>query len=313
MATKPPVWEAELSALVAAQDADVFLFSAAISRSTAQQVRSAIHQIEIRKNTAFVILTTLGGDPDAAYLIARAFKSAYKRFVVCITSTCKSAGTLIVIGADEIVMTDCGELGPLDIQLGKDDELFKRSSGLDLSEAIRFLQELSWEVFQQNFVKLKSGTNITTKTAADIAQGIARGIIEPIASQVDPIKLGEVNRSLVIAREYGTLLNPRFENFEKLISGYPSHSFVIDRWQAKELFSNLRTVTKEEAAFEKALGALARDVIDTVYVFKPFTPSPNDQPTEQPSTGNQAGGASTSDESTATAGEPANNGNAVRT
>ena len=38
---------------------------------------------------------------------------------------CKSAGTLLLIGATSLIISDRGELGPLDVQLSKPDEIFE--------------------------------------------------------------------------------------------------------------------------------------------------------------------------------------------
>ena len=37
---------------------------------------------------------------------------------------CKSAGTLLALGADEIIMSNLSELGPLDIQLPDRDYIW---------------------------------------------------------------------------------------------------------------------------------------------------------------------------------------------
>ncbi len=232
--------------------ADVFLFSAGIERETAKLFCAEVTAVKHRKKNAAVILTTSGGDPDAAFLIARCFQRHYKETTVYIFGPCKSAGTLICVGATHIVIADSGELGPLDIQLGKEDELFKRSSGLDLTESVKYLKDLSWELFKQHFVALKRGSSITTKTAAEIAESLSASIISPIAGQIDPLKLGEVQRAMRITRDYGRLLNPTLD-LDKLIASYPSHSFVIDREQAQQLFPHVRKPDSAESDLHKIL------------------------------------------------------------
>lgn len=132
--------------------------------------------------------------------------------------------------------------------------MFKRSSGLDLTESTKYLKDLSWELFKQYFLNLKRGTSITTKTAAEIAQGLAVGIISPIAAQIDPLRLGEIQRAMRITKEYGRLLNPSLESLDELIAFYPSHGFVIDREQAEKLFPNVSAPDKEEVELKRVLG-----------------------------------------------------------
>ena len=173
-------------------NADVYFYNAGIDRDAAQVFCSTLRKIAPKRKNAALILVTLGGDPDAAFLISRCLLRAYSKYGVYIFGQCKSAGTLIVVGASEVIMADSGELGPLDIQVGKEDEIFVRSSGLDLAESIRHMRDLASEEFLKQFVRLKASGSITTKTAADMAQGIALGLVTPILSQIDPIKLGEV-------------------------------------------------------------------------------------------------------------------------
>lgn len=246
-----------------AKESDVFLYSAPVNRSFAQIFCNSICGIKHRRKSATLFLTTSGGDPDAAFLIGRSLQRHYQKggITVYIFGSCKSAGTLICVGANHIVMSDSGELGPLDIQLGKDDELFKRSSGLDLTEATKYLKDLSWELFRKYFVDLKRGTSITTKTAAEIAQGLAVGIVAPIASQIDPLRLGEVQRAMRITKDYGTLLNPTLD-VDRLIAAFPSHGFVIDREQAKLLFQSVRPPDEKEIEFSRHIWNFIADESD---------------------------------------------------
>jgi hypothetical protein len=63
--------------------------------------------------------------------------------------------------------------------------------------------------------------------------------------QVDPIKVGELQRGMLIATRYGGMLNDRSKMLKtdtlgKLVAGYPTHGFVIDRKEAKSLFERVR-------------------------------------------------------------------------
>lgn len=246
MANFTPEALAAAKEISAEKQADIYLYSGGINRQSSRIFCNQLAKIHPKRANAALILTTDGGDPDAAFLIARCLQRAYGKFSVYIFGSCKSAGTLVVIGAREIIMADSGELGPLDIQLGKDDELFIRSSGLDLTESVVHMRQLASEVFFDQFLRLKVGGSITTKTAAEISQGIAMGIVSPILSQIDPIRLGEVQRSMRIAKDYGKLLNSEFAGLDTLISGYPSHTFVIDREQAGKIFKSVRNPTDKE-------------------------------------------------------------------
>ncbi len=87
---------------------------------------------------------------------------------------------------------------------------------------------------------MRSNGAISTKTASGIAREIAVGLLAPITAQVDPIQIGEVRRAVRIAKDYASRLKGNPNTIQKLVEGYPSHSFVIDIDEAQELFENVR-------------------------------------------------------------------------
>ena len=186
-------------------------------------------------------MLTDGGSPDAGYRIARLLKKKYEKFILYVFGYCKSAGTLVAVGADEIVMSEYGELGPLDMQVTKEDEL-KSTSTLDYLQALISLKGQAFNMFEEFFLSIKqnSGSSITTKTTASIATSLTTGILAPIAEQIDPLRIGEVQRALNMAIDYGKRLTDNEGMLFSLISNYPSHGFVIDYKEVKELFKNVR-------------------------------------------------------------------------
>jgi len=150
-------------------------------------------------------------------------------------------------------MDNCAQLGPLDVQLGRPDELGEVISGLTPVHALDFLQEHTFKLFEHSFLSLirKSGYQITTKTASEIASKLTVGVFEPVYSQLDPLKLGEYHRNMKVAVEYGQRLMEHGnliskEALEKLNSAYPSHGFVIDQEEVKTLFKNVRCPSEHE-------------------------------------------------------------------
>ena len=198
-----------------------------------------------RNNTAFLTLITNGGSANAAYKIARAFQSNFAEFIVHVPTRCKSAGTIIAIGSNQLVIGDSGELGPLDVQLENEENLYSRSSGLDTSTSLKVLAEKMSNTFQQVISGTSLYGRIGTRAAAELATRMATELVTPISQQIDPGKLGQESRALDTARMYGNMLiNPSTtenrninpENIDMLIDKYPSHDYVIDRMQANDLF-----------------------------------------------------------------------------
>lgn len=219
-----------------------------------------------RRKNVMLFLCTHGGNPDAAYRMARCLQNNYEKFTVFISGRCKSAGTLIAVGAHELVMTEYAEIGPLDVQLGKKDELFEMHSGLTVLNALTELQLKALEFFERGFIRLKvkSGGRITLKTATAIASDLAKGMMTPIMSQIDPMHVGEVSRAMRIGKDYGRRLSELSNNLQedalnKLVEGYPSHGFVIDSKEAKTLFINLRSPSKDEAKLASMMEGIVRN------------------------------------------------------
>jgi hypothetical protein len=238
-------------------DADLYLLSGPLESSTVALLMDGYPLAEKRTNCA-LILTTYGGSPDAAFMLARFLKRKYSggKLILYIFGTCKSAGTLIAIGADEIVMAPHGELGPLDIQLAKEDSLWDRNSGLDIFAALGVLNTQAYAYFEHQFSQLlaRTGGQIATRTAADIATNIATQLLTPITAQIDPLRLGSMHRAVEITRQYGELLQPhRATVVDRLITGYPSHGFVIDFEEAQDLFGCVREPEADESRLEHTL------------------------------------------------------------
>ncbi|MFN8494908.1 MAG: hypothetical protein U0350_45310 [Caldilineaceae bacterium] len=235
-------------------DADIYVISGGIDRDTAYTLMKEFEKAQHRTN-CFLILTTYGGDPDGAYIISKFMRRYYKNFVLYVCGFCKSAGTLIALGANEIVISHRGELGPIDVQTFIAENLVRQNSGLDIMEALNSIGEQALTLWEDHFLKIinRSQGIITTRTAADIASSLAVQLLSPITAQIDPLRLGEIQRAINIAMKYGELLGASPRTIHRLIYGYPSHGFVIDIDEAMGLFENVRHPTTKELALAYAL------------------------------------------------------------
>ncbi len=249
--------------IVAASDTDILIFNASIERHRDRRMIKLLNARTCRPNL-FMILVTNGGDPDVAYRIARAIQNHYATFTVCVSGICKSAGTLVLLGAQELAFSDHGEIGPLDIQIAKKDDLWGQESGLTVMTALTALYENAQDAFDHFLISLttRSGGRITVRTASEVAAKLTQALYSGISEQIDPIHMGEVNRSMAIAKEYGKRLMVKSKNFdedtlEALISGYPSHTFVIDREEAATKFKIVRACTGDEIALLEELESFA--------------------------------------------------------
>jgi len=214
---------------------DVFFISASLDRITVQGLYEAHHRSQRGKHCVLV-LTTPGGDADAAYIMARYLKRNYQKVTICVFGYCKSAGTLLALGGHELVIGERGELGPLDVQVSTKDEIFPSTSGLEIFASLEVLKAHAFESFERYLLRVltRSAGQITTKTAAQVATELTVGLLAPMAAQIDPLRLGHEQRALEIAGRYAHLLGVPPNVVARLTTEYPSHGFVIDLEEARD-------------------------------------------------------------------------------
>ena len=252
--------------VVCESDCDVYLYAGTINWQTCDGIINDI--LDAPKRSALFMLSSFGGDAHAAYRLARNLQGKYKgKFTLFIPAMCKSAGTLVAVGADDLVMSSQGELGPLDVQVSEPDELWEHRSGLVPSQALEAIREEAFTFFESSFLSLRarSGSQITTRTAAEIASRLAIGLFEPLVSQIDPLRVDDICLSMRIAEDYGRRLhtsNVKDDTIRKLVYEYPAHGFVLDREEATNLFEKVRPPTPAEVELAKQIVPLVDNALD---------------------------------------------------
>lgn len=236
----------ELAAVYAADNkCDVLLFSGPLDPDSAPKLYEVISARTKRADTLVVILATFGGDAHVTYRVGRLLQRNYDHVKIVINGWCKSAGTLLAVSGHELVIGDLGELGPIDVQRLRPDDLWERSSGLTEEAAIAELAEISWKLFRTLSLKTKQlSVGHTFKTAAEVTAPLVSQMLAPIFAQMDPHHIGENARAVKIARDYGIRLNVAAgnlaeEGMDMLVTGYSSHEFVITREEASILFNKV--------------------------------------------------------------------------
>ena len=245
-------------------NSDVFFYSGEIQHGSDLGVIQTIYK-NCKRTCVTLILVTNGGDPHAAYKLSRYLQDHYEKFTVIISGVCKSAGTLVAVGAHELVFAPYGELGPMDVQSYKIDNLSERQSGLTITQSLEHLTRSAITMHGHVFSAIISATGaiVSFKTAAQASSELITGLYEPMFSQIDPMEVGDKARSMRIASDYGKRLDARSRNLKaaalsNLTQTYPSHSFVIDMQEASSLFENVRPWSNEEQQLVELLGTKAR-------------------------------------------------------
>jgi len=205
-----------------------------------------------RKNDKVVVsVITFGGQANVAYRVGRFLQTMYSEVVAFVPSLCKSAGTLIVAAGHCVICIGFGEIGPLDVQVMRRDEIWGQRSGLTTRSALLDLKSQTFDLFEHIMIRIVEASRgaVSFRVAADIAAKMAAQIMSGIYGQINPESLGQDFMDLNIAKEYCQRLNKRSQNLrpgaiQRLVYEYPTHDFVIDFEEAKELFHNVSHPTQ---------------------------------------------------------------------
>jgi len=165
-----------------------------------------------------VILHSTGGDLNEAYdIIKLCRRYTTGEVTVFVPMRAMSAATLISLGADKVILSETGKLGPLDPQIPHPD------SGRYMP--VRSVTEIP--------TVLEEGLSSENQDVPIAVKG--ESIIKPIAEQVDPYFLTEHQKTADLAREYGQKLLGQRQVSDTYASRcldylieYPTHSYSVD-------------------------------------------------------------------------------------
>jgi hypothetical protein len=254
----------ELAARLARQrQTDILLYSGELARPGDGHLALG-RPDRPRGATCLLVLRTLGGSADAAYRLARALVRHYRRLIVYVDDYCKGAGMLLALAAHELVISDFGELGPLDLASPHPVTPGRGESGLALIQGLQALREQAETTFEQYLTRFRSrrGLAMSTRSAIEQASALSVGLMREVFSQIDPFQVAEAER----ARRMATLYTERLGTghlkegaLERLLTGYPSHDFVIDREEADDLLRTVRAPTGDERVFLTQLEPVISD------------------------------------------------------
>lgn len=243
---------------------DVFLYSGEMKRGNDLDFIDFVAEKK-SSNRVLLVLTTPGGSPDAAYKIGRYLQETYEDFEIFVPGFCKSAGTLLAIAANRLVFSPYGELGPLDVQMTRTDNLAGLESGLNISEAFMLIEDRAMQTFHRMVGEITSGSGgiISFHTASHSAAEIVGALYGPIFAKIDPEEVGSRGRAMRIGEDYGARLNEKFRNLRNnalsiLSQSYSSHGFVIDKGEATMLFQRVTEASEAHKELVERIGGKCR-------------------------------------------------------
>lgn len=192
----------------------------------------------------YLIMESFGGDPFSAVAIMNILQNRFKKITSIVPSHSKSAGTLMVLGTDEIYMNDKSSLGPLDLPIEHPKD-GSRISALDVQQTITSLSSLSESIADERYNFLRKDRKMSKKEAAQMALDCSVKLIEPIVSQIDPYHLQKANRELkigfwyaidlLVSRMMKDNLDQAIKTARSLVNDWPAHEYAIFQRDAKTM------------------------------------------------------------------------------
>jgi hypothetical protein len=213
---------------------------------------------ELKKGQRIALLIdSPGGRARPTYELAMLLRRHCGGFVAVIPRHAKSAATLLSLGADEIIMNDHAELGPLDVQYW-DPDREERLSGLDEVQSLEQLQAFSLESLDRATFILWKRTKKKIRTLLPVASEFVTKFMHPMLHGMDVVRYTQMSRALKVAEEYGKrLLRKNYGDeadaiAQQLIEDYPEHEFPIYPDEASELGLKLAPMSpRMRAAMEQ--------------------------------------------------------------
>lgn len=193
-----------------------------------------------------VLLESTGGDIQAAYKLIVHLRQHCKKLRVFVPYFAKSAATFFALGADEIWLHPDAELGPLDAQIADPRHPDRSISALEQFRALDYLSQHGYEILDQFVASVVKRTNMNIEDILSHAVDYTTNMMQGLYSNLDPIDFGTAHRALSISEEYGRRVMRRYgyknlttEKINDIVQAltwdYPTHSFVIDYPEAKNL------------------------------------------------------------------------------
>jgi hypothetical protein len=216
-----------------------------------------------------VFVLTYGGDTTVPLPLVNLVREYASRVNVLVAAECFSAGTMIALGADSIVMTPLGQLTPVDPSVGHPLN--------PQSPTPQFVAPgvMGQPVIQVAVEQVFSYLSLATEKAQLRSQDARARAFERLATAVHPIALGEIHRTHSLIRVLAEKLLLLHMDDRKRIDGIVSalteklfnHAYRIARKEALDLGLDIEPAT---APVEEAMMALRSAYVEDARMAEPF-------------------------------------------
>jgi len=171
-----------------------------------------------------LFLHSYGGAVDTPYKVVMLIREFCDEFAVIVPFVAKSAASMLVLGADEVVMGPISELGPI-------DPLVKHPVYKDLLVPVQAVWHCL-DYLQRSIINSPDPE-------------VAEFMVTPLLNKLDPWLIGDYEKTIKASWQYAEALLSRYmlkddpervQNVtQALTEGYFSHGYPIGRREAREL------------------------------------------------------------------------------
>lgn len=187
-----------------------------------------------------LILYTAGGSVTRAHQAATLLREHARYLTILVPYRARSAGTLLCLAADEMVLGPMAELGPIDSHIGSAGHTPPDAPGMISAEDVRSFRRMAEEWF-----------------------GVGREedrlqVLALVAQRIFPTSLSSFYRydklvrhaadQLLVYQMPGTEASRRQRIVDQLVGGYYAHDQVISRAEIRELGLRATDATPEVEA-----------------------------------------------------------------
>jgi len=212
-----------------------------------------------------LILYTCGGNTIAAWNIINLFREFCDELEIIVPNKCRSAGTLMTLGANEIIMTKQATLGPID------PSITSAMSPIIPNTNPPQKLSISVESVKGYFSLLKNEFGVKDDIGLSAAY-------TKLTEYIHPLVLGDVYRiQKQIKMLAKNLLKMSYRSPKKiqsivdfLCSDSGSHDYTINRTEARSLGLNIVSPSQETY---KELKLWYNDVINELELKNPYNPA----------------------------------------
>ena len=123
---------------------------------------------------------------------------------------------MLAISASDLIFAPYGELGPLDVQMEKEDKIGSAESGLNISEAFKAIEDRARDTYHNLIREIVSASHgvVSFHTASHAASEVIASLYSPIFARIDPEEVGSRSRAMRIGEDYTERLNVKWENLK---------------------------------------------------------------------------------------------------